>query len=88
MKVPILTRRNERKSAELQAAIEAGVEKALSPAVAQSAQMAAHSGATYPVNPSAPFTQAGGYGCIIRFRVQMEPSLHSLDRERLLFQTL
>ena len=59
MAVPIIGRRRERKAAELQAAIDAGVEKAMSPAVAMAA--AQSSGATYPVgiNQSSPFNQTG-----------------------------
>ena len=62
MNVPILTKRRERKQSELTAAIDAGVEKALTPAVAMAAQAGAHSGATYAVNPSSPFAQTGGFG--------------------------
>lgn len=65
MAVPILTKRRERKQAQIDMAIE----KAMTPMLAQAAaQSQAASGATYNVaprgtpNPSAPFDQTGGYG--------------------------
>ena len=64
MAIPLLGKRRERKTAELEAAIEAGIGKALSPAQQGAPQMTGVSGATYPVpNPSSPFNQTGGnYG--------------------------
>ena len=55
--VPILGKRRERRQAEMTAAVEAEVEKAMTPAVAMAAQMSR--GATYAVNPSSPFNQVG-----------------------------
>lgn len=61
MAIPILSARKDRKQAELQAAIDAGIEKALSPALAAANGVATLSGATYPQpNPSSPFSQTGG----------------------------
>ncbi len=57
MAIPILGKRRERRQADMDAAIEAGIEKAMSPAVAMAAQVS--SGATYGVNPSSPFNQVG-----------------------------
>ena len=65
MAIPILGRRKIARQAELAAAIEAGVEKAISPMIAQAAaQSQGSSGATYPVGrgPSSPFSQTGGSG--------------------------
>jgi hypothetical protein len=62
-RVPLLTKRRERKQLELAATIGDAVEKAFSPAVAMAATMS--SGATYPVpqaNPSSPFQQMGPGG--------------------------
>lgn len=64
MQVPLLGKRRERKTAELRALINAGIEKAM-PAIAAGAQDAADmvSGATYGMNPSSPFDQTGAnYG--------------------------
>ena len=64
MPIPLLGKRKERRQAELEAALD----KAISPMLAQvSAQSQGSSGATYPVlrgasNPSSPFAQTGGYG--------------------------
>jgi len=59
--IPLFTKRRERKTAQLQAAIDAGVEKALSPALQGAPAATTVSGATYPVpNPSSPFNQTGG----------------------------
>jgi len=60
MAIPILGKRRDRRQADMNAAIEAGIEKAMSPAVAMASQMS--SGATYAVpqvNPSSPFNQVG-----------------------------
>jgi 8-oxo-dGTP pyrophosphatase MutT (NUDIX family)/2'-5' RNA ligase len=61
--IPILSRRTERKQAALSAAVEAGVEKAMSRdivAAAANSQGRAVSGATYIPNPSSPFAQTAG----------------------------
>ncbi len=63
MAIPILSRRTERKQAALSAAVEAGVEKAMSRdivAAAANSQGRAVSGATYIPNPSSPFAQTAG----------------------------
>lgn len=62
--IPLITKRRENRKAELQTAIDAGVEKALGAAQSSAPQMTAFAGATYPVpNPSSPFHQTGGnYG--------------------------
>lgn len=59
MAVPILDKRRARKQLELQSAIDAGIEKALSPAIAAAGNGV--SGATYgSFSPSSPFAQTAG----------------------------
>ena len=63
MAVPILTRRRERRQAEISEAVDAGVEKALSRDVAMAQHSSAGrvvSGATYIPNLSSPFAQTAG----------------------------
>lgn len=61
MAIPILGQRKARRAAEMQAAIDAGIEKALSPALSSAPHLTGVSGATYAVpNPSSPFNQTGG----------------------------
>ena len=63
MRVPILTKRSERKQAELASLIESSTEKAISPMLAQAAAQTSGMPAPFISSPSSPFNQMGpGFG--------------------------